>query len=186
MMRRAGLLPLIFVLLVPACRERSEPEEGTVPGETDTVAAGGIVAPPPPALRARLDEIQPAIPIYPGAEEQRQNGDSFDLVTNDPFPMVWHYYVTYLAQFRAWDHPAPYPSRNESARRLVIPLNEAMKQPFIPGSAIPDGSPSVMLELREMPSGAGTSIRYAIRNREPIPDADEAGDDAARTTTTAD
>lgn len=178
MMRRAGLLPLIFVLLVPACRDRSVPREGTVSGETDTVAAGGIVAPPAPALRARLDEIQPAIPIYPGAEEKRQNGDSFDLVTNDPFPMVWHYYVTYLAQYRAWDHPAPYPSRNETSRRLVIPLHEAMKQPFIPGSAIPDGSPRVTLELRELPSGLGTSIRYALRDPAPPAVEEEAGGDA--------
>jgi hypothetical protein len=163
------LLLLFSLVLAAGCRRDADPIEAA-PDNPASVE----VEPPPPQVREVLDGVQAAIPLWPGAHSAeppiRRSGDAtiIDLTTDDSFPMVWHYYVTYLAQYRGWTPPSPFPPRREAARSLDLDLNEIMQDPFIPGTEIPpDATDSVTIQIREDLVNRRVNIRYLIEPRAP-------------------
>jgi hypothetical protein len=137
----------------------------------DAVETAGEVDP-----RRALESIHTSIPIYHGADyrsdlsrrdemmvRSRYGSDAevYTLATNDSFPQVYHYYTTYLAQFRGFPAQSTYP-RQTSDRSLEVKLNEAMQDPFIPGASLdPDGK-QITLQIAETEAEPRTVIRYIV------------------------
>jgi len=128
----------------------------------------------------RLARISPAIPIYDGASyrpdlsgrdarlvriENDSDAEVWVLATEDAFPQVWHYYVSYLGQFRGWKPVAPYPRTSPRGRRLDLDLNQVMRDPFIPGDSLDSANSDVRLEIVETTSHPRTLIRYIVTPR---------------------
>ena len=154
--------------------------------ETEAQELDASQAPPAsehPSVDAarRLHEISPAIPLYTGAAYrpdltrrdsvmvQQQFGPQSEVITlgsDDSFPQVWHYYVTYLAQFRGYQPPDPYPPENKDWRTLEVHLNEAMKDPFVPGDKFVQDR-QVILQISETEADPETVIRYIVTNQVP-------------------
>ncbi len=144
-----------------------------------STAPSGEAAPPVTVDPARkLQTISPAIPFYAGATydgdltrrdlsmvSNRYGSQStvYTLSTRDSFPQVWHYYVTYLAQFRGFEPIRPFPPSNQIQRSIEVRLNEAMQDPFIPGDTLGLDKNQVILQVVEGADGTGTVIRYIIR-----------------------
>ena len=63
-------------------------------------------------------------------------------------PAGYHYYTTYLAQFRAYPTQSPYPA-DQTWRTLEVQLNQAMQDPFIPGDMLKPGDRQVTLQIAE-------------------------------------
>ena len=139
--------------------------------------------PPQVDARKELKSINPAIPIYAGAKYRddltrrdsvmirNQYGPQsqvLTLATNDSFPQVYHYYITYLAQFRAYPAQAPYPSEQQNWRTLEVQLNHAMQDPFIPGDTLKLTGAQVVLQVAETEAEPKTVIRYII-TPQPVP-----------------
>ncbi|HXG59310.1 MAG TPA: hypothetical protein VNL91_09830 [Thermoanaerobaculia bacterium] len=136
--------------------------------------AGSLRAADP---RAVLESISPSIPVYAGAQFRQdltsrdallfrsQYGpetEVYTLATNDSFPQVYHYYTTYLAQYRAYQVPAPLPPEQQKWRTLEVPLEQAMQDPFIPGSSLPPDAKRILLQVAETEAEPKTVIRYII------------------------
>lgn len=134
--------------------------------------------PQPSALDARnqLKSISAAIPVYAGAKyrddltrrdsvmvknQYGQTAQVITLATDDSFPQVYHYYTTYLAQFRAYDPQPPYPPQ-QNWRTLEVQLNQAMQEPFIPGDDLKSADKQVTLQVAETEAEPRTVIRYII------------------------
>jgi hypothetical protein len=132
-----------------------------------------------PAVNARekLEEISPAIPVYAGARfrddltrrdevmirsQYGPQAEVFTLATDDSYPQVYHYYTTYLAQFRAYPAKDPYPSGQQNWRTLEVQLNQAMQDPFIPGDTIAADGKQVTLQVAETEAEPKTVIRYIV------------------------
>ena len=111
----------------------------------------------PPVTVTRHDEV--------GIREQFGSpAEVFTLTSTDSFPMVWHYYVTYLGQYRGFSPPKAYPPAHQQWRTMQINLGSAMQDPFIPD----EGKPlerNVLLQISESESGPATVIRYVITPR---------------------
>jgi len=131
--------------------------------------------------RAALKSISTAIPIYAGAKyrddltrrdlvmiknQYGPNAEVYTLATDDSFPQVYHYYTTYLAQFRAFPAQSPYPAQ-QTWRTLEVQLNQAMQDPFIPGDMLKPGDKQVTLQVAETEAEPRTVIRYVI-TQQPI------------------
>jgi hypothetical protein len=86
----------------------------------------------------------------------------YTLATNDSFPQVYHYYTTYLAQFRAYPPQSPYPPEQQTWRTLEVQLNQAMQDPFIPGDTIQPNGQQVTLQVAETEAEPKTVIRYIV------------------------
>jgi hypothetical protein len=127
--------------------------------------------------KAALRSINAAIPIYAGAKyrddltrrdsvtiknQYGPNAEVYTLATDDSFPQVYHYYTTYLAQFRAYPAQSPYPATTQTWRTLDVQLNQAMQDPFIPGDMLKPGDRQVMLQIAETEAEPKTVIRYVI------------------------
>ena len=135
--------------------------------------------PQPPApvdAKKELKAISSAIPIYANAQyrEDLTRRDSvmihnqygpkaevYTLATDDSYPQVYHYYTTYLAQFRAYPAQPPYPPQ-QNWRTLEVHLNQAMQDPFIPGDTIKAGDKQVTLQVAETEAEPRTVIRYIV------------------------
>src|SRR2546423_15709073 len=102
-------------------------------------------AQPQPDPRQELKAINRAIPVYAGAKfrddlthrdavmvrnQYGPQAEVYTLATDDSFPQVYHYYTTYLAQFRAYPPKPPYPP-DQDWRTLEVQLNQVMQDPFI-------------------------------------------------------
>ena len=137
-------------------------------------------APPTPqrvdATKA-LTTINGAIPIYTGAQYRddltrrdevmirSRYGDGavvYTLASNDSFPQIYHYYTTYLAQFRAFPAQDTYPPEGREWRTLEVKLNDAMQDPFIPGEAMDRNGKQVTLQIAETEAEPRTVIRYIV------------------------
>src|SRR5438093_423174 len=117
---RTGVLAAgcVAVLLASGCTGGKE----STAAEEQMPSKNGI-APQQPAApaaidpRKELDALGRAIPLYAGARYRddlthrdavmvrNQYGPQakvYTLATDDSFPQVYHYYTTYLAQFRAY------------------------------------------------------------------------------------
>jgi hypothetical protein len=130
--------------------------------------------------KKQLAGINKAIPIYEGAEYRddlsrrdevmirNQYGSGaqvYTLATDDSFPQVYHYYTTYLAQFRAFPSQDTYPPERKDWRTLEVQLNAAMQDPFIPGEALDRGGRQVTLQIAETEAEPKTVIRYIVTPR---------------------
>ena len=127
--------------------------------------------------KKELETIGTAIPVYAGARYRddltrrdevmirNQYGPSakvLTLATDDSFPQVYHYYTTYLAQFRAFPAQSPYPPEQQNWRTLEVQLNQAMQDPFIPGESLKADGQQVVLQVAETEAEPKTVIRYIV------------------------
>jgi hypothetical protein len=132
--------------------------------------------------KAALKSISPAIPIYAGARyrddltrrdsvmirnQYGPNAEVYTLATDDSFPQVYHYYMTYLAQFRAFPAQDTYPPQRKDWRTLEVQLNQAMQDPFIPGEALAVNGKQVTLQIAETETEPKTVIRYIVTPQPP-------------------
>ena len=154
---------------------------------TSTAAARAMEAVDPAKT---LRQINAAIPLYAGAQYRddltrrdemmlrNQYGPQtqvYTLATNDSYPQVYHYYTTYLAQFRAYPPVSPFPPEEQHWRTLEIQLNQAMQDPFIPGDTLAPNARQVILQIAETEAEPKTVIRYIVTPAPP------AGASSART-----
>jgi hypothetical protein len=124
-----------------------------------------------------LKEISRAIPIYAGAQFREDltkrdqvmirnqygpNARVFTMATDDSYPQVYHYYTTYLAQFRAYPPTNPYPPEQQNWRTMEVQLNQAMQDPFIPGDTLKPTGSQVTLQVAETEAEPKTVIRYIL------------------------
>lgn len=124
-----------------------------------------------------IGSINDAIPIYQGAQYREDltkrdevmirnrygaGAEVYTLATDDSYPQVYHYYLTYLAQFRAFPAQDTYPPEQQNWRTLEIQLNQAMQDPFIPGEAMNPNGKQVTLQLAETEAEPKTVIRYIV------------------------
>ena len=113
--------------------------------------------------RQELKSINRAIPIYAGAKyrddltrrdavmvrsQYGAQSEVYTLATDDSFPQVYHYYTTYLAQFRAYPAKPPYPPEQDW-RSFEVQLNAAMQDPFIPGDTLKPDDKQITLQVVE-------------------------------------
>jgi hypothetical protein len=149
--------------------EEQAPKKNPIATETATAS-------PQVDARGELKAISRAIPVYAGAKYrddltrrdsvmvQNQYGTAaevFTLATDDSFPQVYHYYTTYLAQFRAYPPQPPFPPQ-QNWRTLEVQLNQAMQDPFIPGDTLNSNGKQVTLQVAETEAEPKTVIRYII------------------------
>jgi hypothetical protein len=177
--RAAAAIPaLLITSLLLGCTGGSESNaaEETMPSKQ---------APPAPSqINARRDlgRINPAIPIYDGADFRddltrrdeamiRNKFGSgarvYTLASDDSFPQVYHYYTTYLAQFRAFPATDPYPPEKQQWRTFEVSLTDAMQDPFIPGEAMDRRGKQVTLQVAETEAEPKTVIRYIVTDVAP-------------------
>jgi hypothetical protein len=141
-----------------------------------TETAATSTAPRVDAQKAMAD-INRAIPIYEGAEfrddltrrdevmiRNRYGPDAsvYTLASDDSFPQIYHYYTTYLAQFRAFPSQDTYPPSQKNWRTYEVQLNQAMQDPFIPGQALDPNGQQVTLQIAETETEPKTVIRYIV------------------------
>lgn len=155
--------------------EEQQPKKNPIPGTATVVSS----APPVVTVDAskELRSIGPAIPVYAGAtyrddltrrdtvmirNQYGPNAQVYTLATDDSYPQVYHYYTTYLAQFRAYPPQIPYPSGQQNWRTMEVQLNRAMQDPFIPGDTISAGGRQVTLQVAETEAEPRTVIRYIV------------------------
>lgn len=183
-------LPTIYLCVavatafgVAGCTGGQRSEAGELPSIRPATAAATSVnitaTPKQPTPGEKLRAIHPAIPVYAGAqfrpdltlhdeagirEQFGAPAEVYTLTSTDSFPMVWHYYVTYLGQYRAFAPPKPYPPAQQQWRTMQINLASAMQDPFIPDEERPLER-NVLLQITESESGPVTVIRYVITPR---------------------
>jgi hypothetical protein len=127
--------------------------------------------------KQELAAISAAIPLYPGAvlrpeltrrdsvmlgERYGEGTEVYTLASDDSFPQIYHYYTTYLAQFRAFPARQTYPSEEKQWRTLEVHLNRAMQDPFIPGTTLALHGKQVILQVAETEGETQTLIRYIV------------------------
>lgn len=177
--RKAGvpiLLSLFFVLLSGGCTGGSESEaaDSAAPARESSHSRQPVDA------KDALATIHPSIPLYQGAKyhddltrrdeamvqnEYGPGAEVYTLATDDSFPQVYHYYTTYLAQFRAFPAQNTYPPERKNWRTLEIQLNQAMQDPFFPGDALDPNGRQVTLQIAETEAEPRTVIRYIVTPR---------------------
>jgi hypothetical protein len=173
-----GLAAALFAGCTGGTETRAAEEKAPQknPIETSTAPAEAQAQPPQPDARQQLKAINHAIPIYAGAKfrddlthrdavmvhsQYGPQAEVYTLATDDSFPQVYHYYTTYLAQFRAYPAKAPYPP-DQDWRTLELQLNQVMQDPFIPGDTFGPGDKQVTLQLVETEAEPKTVIRYIV------------------------
>jgi hypothetical protein len=187
-------LTLATVLLSFGCTGGTESNaaEETAPSREAPQAARNIDP------QQAIGGINEAIPIYSGAEfrddltrrdevmirnKYGQTAQVYTLATDDSFPQVFHFYTTYLAQFRGFPSRDTYPPEQKNWRTLEVQLNQAMQDPFIPGESLDPNGKQVTLQIAETEAEPRTVIRYIVTDRPAVPAAPVAtasnGDPAA-------
>lgn len=126
---------------------------------------------------ASIRAISPVLPMYPGAQYRNDltrrdevsirgqygaNAEVYTMATDDSFPQVFHYYTTFLAQYRAFPSQDTYPPERRHWRTLEIQLDQAMQDPFIPGEGMTVGGKRVVLQIVETEAEPPTVIRYIV------------------------
>jgi hypothetical protein len=181
---RDGVVPacVLAVLLAAGCTggkegtaaEEAIPQKNGIAQQQTATAAATVPAVDP---EKDLKSIGSAIPVYAGARYRDdlthrdevmirnqfgQQAKVYTLATDDSFPQVYHYYTTYLAQFRAYPAQSPYPPEQQNWRTLEVQLNQAMQDPFIPGESLRTDGRQVVLQVAETEAEPKTVIRYII------------------------
>jgi len=178
----AGLLMTALTLSTIGCtggQEGSAAQEQQ-PKRNPIAAAGGAPSSPPASAvdaGKTIKQISSAIPVYAGAAYREDltrrdtvmvrnqygpNAEVYTLATDDSYPQVYHYYTTYLGQFRAYPSQVPYPPGQQNWRTLEVQLNQAMQDPFIPGDTLPVAGKQVTLQVAETEAEPHTVIRYIV------------------------
>ena len=175
--RGEAMVGAIFVLTAALCG-CSGGQEGSA-AEEQVPKKNPIATPAtPPQIDAKkeLKSISQAIPVYAGAKyrddlsrrdsvmiknQYGSGAEVYTLATDDSFPQVYHYYTTYLAQFRAYPPQPPFPPL-QNWRTLEVQLNQAMQDPFIPGDTLKPGDRQITLQVAETEAAPRTVIRYII------------------------
>jgi hypothetical protein len=182
----------LVLVLNAACTggKESNAAEEELP-KKNPIATATVVQSAPASTDAHktLKDISRAIPIYAGAQYRddltrrdevmirNQFGPQsrvYTMATDDSYPQVYHYYTTYLAQFRAYPPQVPYPPEQQNWRTLEVQLNQAMQDPFIPGDTIQADGQQITLQVAETEAEPKTVIRYIVTPG-PIPAAKGAG-----------
>lgn len=173
LMIRGFLFMFATLVLLAGCTGGTESNAAT----EQTPSRDAPVAQTPVDPHSVLGEINPAIPLYEGAQYREdltrrdevmirnQYGPGarvITLATDDSYPQVYHYYTTYLAQFRAFPSRDTYPSEQQNWRTLEVQLNQAMQDPFIPGEAMKPNGKQVLLQVAETEAEPKTVIRYVV------------------------
>jgi hypothetical protein len=180
---------LVSALLAAACTggqegkaaEEQQPKKNPISSPVSAADSRPLALAPAADRTPELKAINNAIPVYAGAKyrddltrrdevmvrnQYGPNADVITLATDDSYPQVYHYYTTYLAQFRAYPAQPPYPLQ-QNWRSLEVQLNQAMRDPFIPGDALKPNARQVTLQIAETEAEPKTVIRY-ILTPEPI------------------
>jgi hypothetical protein len=165
---------------------------GCTGGTESKAASGETPAAEAPAAQKNVDaqqvlgQINEAIPVYQGAQyrddltrrdevmirsKHGQGAEVYTLATDDSFPQVFHYYTTYLAQFRGFPSQDTYPPEQKNWRTLEVQLNQAMQDPFIPGESLDPNGKQVTLQIAETEAEPRTVIRYIVTDRPAVPPA---------------
>ena len=182
-MVKLAALGLSLAMLLAGCsgqEGRADEEQKPQKNPITTSAGPQTVTEPQPQApvdaKKELKSISTAIPIYANAQyrEDLTRRDSvmirnqygpkaevYTLATDDSYPQVYHYYTTYLAQFRAYPAQPPYPPQ-QNWRTLEVHLNQAMQDPFIPGDTIKAGDKQITLQVAETEAEPRTVIRYIV------------------------
>lgn len=179
--RNAGVPLAMCVLalaLLSGCTGGSETKASD---KAEAASAASAAAQVPVNATQEIAKINPAIPLYTGAEyrddlsrrdqvmirnQYGPNAQVYTLATDDSYPQVFHFYMTYLAQFRAFPAPETYPSsRAPEPRATEVQLNQAMQDPFIPGKALDPNGKQVTLQITETEAEPRTVIRYIVTDR---------------------
>ena len=170
-----GALMLITALSGCTGGQEGSAAEENLPRK-NAIATSTASAQSPVDAKKELRALSPAIPIYAGAKyrddltrrdsvmiknQYGAGSEVYTLATDDSFPQVYHYYTTYLAQFRAYPSQPPYPPP-QNWRTLEVQLNQAMQDPFIPGDMLRVTDKQVMLQVAETEAEPKTVIRYII------------------------
>jgi hypothetical protein len=176
---KAGLpiaASLLALLLATACTGGSESKAA----EEEKPAREAPVAQSPVNAKQELAKISEAIPYYSGAQYRDDltrrdqvmirnkygtGAQVFTLATDDSYPQVYHYYTTYLAQFRAYGEDDRLPPERQEWRNHEFPLNQVMQDPFIPGQSLPVQGRQVTLQIAETEAEPRTVIRYIVTDR---------------------
>lgn len=176
---KAAVIAAALAALLSGCtggQESNAAEEQTP--KKNPIASNETAVPQQPQVdpSKELKTISPAIPVYAGARyrddltrrdsvmirgQYGQNAQVITLATDDSFPQVYHYYTTYLAQFRAYPPQPPFPPQ-QNWRTLEVQLNQAMQDPFIPGDTLKEKDKQVLLQVAETEAEPKTVIRYII------------------------
>lgn len=175
MIRRAGVpiaAYLLSILILGGCSSDESQAAGEQPTAAEAAAAQKVDG------RQEIAKINRAIPLYEGAHyrddltrrdqvmirnQYGPNTEVYTLATDDSYPQVFHYYTTYLAQFRGYDDPSRYPSEQKNWRTMEVHLNQVMQDPFIPGEALDPNGKQVTLQIAETEAEPKTVIRYIVR-----------------------
>lgn len=174
--REALPAALLVLLAATGCTGGSETKAA------DQNAASAEAAEQKQAVDAAkaITSINPSIPLYEGAEYRDDltrrdevmirnrygpGARVYTLATDDSYPQVYHYYTTYLAQFRAFPSQATYPSEKEQWRKFEVVLNQAMQDSFIPGQSLDPNGQQVVLQISETEAEPKTVIRYVVTPR---------------------
>jgi hypothetical protein len=167
---------VLALALFSGCTGGSE----TKASDKDEPRAESAAQAAPVNATEEIAQINPAIPLYTGAQYsealsrrdqvmiRNQYGEGarvYTLATDDSFPQVYHYYTTYLAQFRAFPAQETYPPEHKDWRTLEVQLNQAMQDPFIPGKALDPNGKQVVLQIAETETEPKTVIRYIVTDR---------------------
>ncbi len=170
-----GALMLITALSGCTGGQEGSAAEENLPRK-NAIATSTAPAQSPVDAKKELRALSPAIPIYAGAKyrddltrrdsvmiknQYGAGSEVYTLATDDSFPQVYHYYTTYLAQFRAYPSQPPYPPP-QNWRTFEVQLNQAMQDPFIPGDMLLVTDKQVMLQVAETEAEPKTVIRYII------------------------
>ena len=179
---RAGLaISLLAGVLSAGC---TGGKEGTA-AEEKAPQKNGVTTAAAPAVdvKQELKTISDAIPLYAGARyrddltrrdavmirnQYGAGAQVYTLATDDSYPQVFHYYTTYLAQFRAFPSTNPYPPERENWRTLEVQLNNAMQDPFLPGTTLRADGRQVILQIAETEAEPKTVIRYIVAPAAPV------------------
>ena len=171
---KVALSALFALTLTVGCTggtESNAAEEATPSKEAPAAAQTQVNA------QQTIGAINPAIPIYHGAQYRDDltrrdevmiksrygiGAQVYTLATDDSFPQVYHYYTTYLAQFRGFPAQDTYPNERKQWRTLEVQLNQAMQDPFIPGEALDPNGRQVTLQIAETEAEPHTVIRYIV------------------------
>ena len=178
--RKALPAALLALLAATGCTGGSE----TKAADERSAAAEAAAEKPAVDAAQAITAIHPAIPLYEGAEYRDDltrrdevmirnrygpGARVYTLATDDSYPQVYHYYTTYLAQFRAFPAQETYPSEKEQWRKFEVLLNQAMQDSFIPGQALDPNGQQVLLQLAETEAEPKTVIRYIVTPRAVAP-----------------
>ena len=177
LMMRALLLVLSLVLLT-ACTGGTESSAATEQTPSREAPATQV------DVQQAITTFGKSIPIYEGAQYREDltkrdevmirnkygaGAEVYTLATDDSFPQVYHYYTTYLAQFRAFPAQDTYPPEQQNWRTFEVVLNQAMQDPFIPDAALATTGKQVTLQIAETEAEPATVIRYIVTAQAPPP-----------------